>query len=98
MAGRIIFTLMIFLCALTSASGAADIEALKEPLKTASSKTEEALIYKKTGDYYSSQGGFKNAADPYIKALALDRQRFSIDERMKMAVFISWGGRLDKAE
>ncbi|HYA86616.1 MAG TPA: tetratricopeptide repeat protein, partial [Nitrospirota bacterium] len=61
------------------------------------SRTDEALESKKRGDEYASQEDNNRAADEYIKALDLDAAVFTIDERLHMAIVMSWGDRLEEA-
>ena len=66
-------------------------------INEATSKTEEALQRKKRGDEYASREDNKRAADEYVKALSLDAAAFTVEERLSMAVVISWADRLEEA-
>ena len=58
---------------------------------------EAALLTKKLGDYYVSQDNYKNAANEYVKALSVSPSSFTREERLQMAIAISWADRLDDA-
>ena len=49
------------------------------------------------GDEHVSQNRLSQAADAYRQALDLDRNTFTLDERVRMAVYISWEDWLDVA-
>ena len=49
------------------------------------------------GDQYVSQERLKEAADAYAQALSLGREQFTLDERVRMAIYLSWENRLDAA-
>ena len=55
----------------------------------------QALIEKNNGDAFAAKDDLKDAADPYIKALALGR--FPIEVRLKLAESVSWAGRYPEA-
>ncbi len=61
------------------------------------SKAEEALENKKRGDEYAAQDENQRAADEYAKALSLDGAAFTIEERLHMAVVMSWAARFEDA-
>ncbi|MEW6214483.1 MAG: tetratricopeptide repeat protein [Nitrospirota bacterium] len=94
---RILIFLFILLGNFYTVSAADDIEMLKKAIQTTTNKTELGLLHKKIGDYYVLQGDFKKAADPYINALSFSRGSFPAEERTKMAVYLSWAGRLKEA-
>ena len=56
-----------------------------------------AKQYRELGDSYASQDKLKEAADAYELALSRNRNAFTFDERVRMAVYISWENRLDRA-
>jgi tetratricopeptide (TPR) repeat protein len=58
---------------------------------------DSAGQYRELGDMYVSQDKLKDAADAYEHALSRDRSAFTPDERVRMAVIISWENRLDRA-
>lgn len=52
---------------------------------------------KELGDRHAEAGDYESAAEPYRRALALARDRFSIEERVEMATRLSWAKRHDAA-
>ncbi len=74
----------------------ATIESYRKELQDSNDSEEKALLHKKLGDLYVTRDAYKNAAEEYIRALSV-RQKFSPLERLRMAVAISWGDRLDEA-
>ncbi len=61
------------------------------------SKSEEARERKKRGDEFASQEDNKRAADEYEQALSLDASVFTEEERLPMAMVISWAGRHEES-
>jgi tetratricopeptide (TPR) repeat protein len=57
----------------------------------------DAESYKKLGDEFIAKDEVRPAADAYEHALSLDRGRFTTDERIRMAIYISWDDRLKQA-
>jgi thioredoxin-like negative regulator of GroEL len=51
---------------------------------------EKALLHQKRGNHYVSEDDYKNAASEFIQALSL-YDGFSEQERLRMAIYISWG-------
>jgi tetratricopeptide (TPR) repeat protein len=74
----------------------AKIEFYREAIAGSKNDAEKAVLYKKLGDIFVSREDFKNASEEYIQALSL-KNDFSEDERAQMAVYISWGEKLDEA-
>src|SRR5262245_49743733 len=52
---------------------------------------------KDLGDQYVSEERFSEAADAFQRALSEGREQFTLDERVRMAVYISWENRLETA-
>ncbi len=61
-----------------------------------SNAEEKALLHQKQGNLHVSRDDFKNAADEFIQALSL-YDGFSEEERLRMAIYISWGHRHEEA-
>ncbi len=74
----------------------ATVESYRHLIEASTDDQEKALLYKKIGDLFVSQEDFKSAAGEYIQALSL-KNSFSVQERLQMAVAISWGDRLNEA-
>ncbi len=60
-------------------------------------KKEEAVLRKKLGDQYAAQEDYPRAADEFLAALSLDPKAFTRQERLQMAIAISWADRFDDA-
>jgi len=60
-------------------------------------KEQLAQLYKQRGDQLVSRDNYKEAAQAYITALSLARDSFSLEERIELATYISWGGKLKAA-
>ncbi|MCX7793488.1 MAG: tetratricopeptide repeat protein [Thermodesulfovibrionales bacterium] len=88
-----ILILLIVLLVSSSAEGT-DLKKAAEENKDG---VKKAIIYKQIGDYYTAIDDLKSASEAYIKALTLKREIFSIDERLKMAIRLSWAGRLEES-
>jgi tetratricopeptide (TPR) repeat protein len=91
-------------CALPTAAGAeasngaGTIEHYQQAISGAKDKKEEAVLRKKLGDQYAAQEDYPQAAASYLTALALAPSAFTLQERLQMAIAISWADRLDDAE
>ncbi len=72
------------------------IESYRKKIEASNDNEEKALLYKNLGDLYASREDYRNAAEEYIRALSL-KKNFPEQERLRMAVSISWGDRLDEA-
>lgn len=81
----------------TESGGAGIIASSEKAIGEAKDIKEAALLTKKLGDYYVSQEDYKNAADEYVKALSVSPSPFTREERLQMAIAISWADRLDDA-
>lgn len=58
---------------------------------------KEAQSYKQLGDRHLSEDEMESAADAYQRALLLDREHFTRQDRVQMAVYLSWDNRLQAA-
>ncbi len=63
---------------------------------TAASAKERAIRHKRSGDEFRRQDDIGRAGEEYGKALALYRG-FSEEDRLMMARYLSWSGRIDEA-
>lgn len=75
-----------------------DIDSLKGALQTAKDSIEAGILQKKIGDYYASNNDYKTASGYYTQALSLARDHFTVEERIQIAIYMSWGGELDEAK
>ncbi len=60
-------------------------------------REKEAVRRKDLGDQYAAKEDYPRAADEYLAALSLFPLAFSREERLQMAIAISWADRLDDA-
>jgi Tfp pilus assembly protein PilF len=82
----------------TTASGdAAIISSSEKAISKAKNAKEAALLTKKLGDAYVLQEDYQKASDEFIRALSLNPSAFSVQDRIQMAVYLSWANRLDES-
>jgi len=77
--------------------GAGTRETSPQAISGAKDGTEEAVRRKKLGDQYAAQEDYSRAADEYLTALSIAPSAFTRQERLQMAIAISWADRLDAA-
>lgn len=63
----------------------------------AKSDRAKALLHKGEGDRFAANGDYRKAAGEYAMALSLDHTAFSENDKIRMAITLSWAGRLDEA-
>jgi len=68
----------------------------RKAIDAAPAAAERGSLHKKLGDLYAEKGDYRQAAAEFVRALRLNRG-FAEDERLRMAVRISWGGNYDEA-
>lgn len=61
-------------------------------------RAEEARRHKLAGDDFVKKDEFDKAAEEYTRALELDREAFSVGDRIQIAKYLSWADRLTRAE
>jgi tetratricopeptide (TPR) repeat protein len=93
----LIFRRSIFAAVLMSLISAQARAESRGPAEAQATRNSSASHYKELGDQYVSQERFRDAADAYGQALALGREQFKLDDRVRMAIYISWEDRLDAA-
>jgi len=76
-------------------AGGVTIESYQKAIGETRDATEEALLRKKLGDVYVLKEDYKKAAGEFIRALSLKPSAFSAQDRVQMAVYLSWADRLD---
>lgn len=74
-----------------------NIQTLYDKLQTTAEETERASIYKEIGDYHASLDNYSQASDAYLKALPSIRNRLTINERLQIAKYLSWGKKYNEA-
>jgi tetratricopeptide (TPR) repeat protein len=77
--------------------GAGATEPSQKVISWAKDRKEEAVRRKKLGDQYAAQEDFSRAADEFLTALSIAPSAFTRQERLQMAIAISWADRLDAA-
>ena len=77
--------------------GAESIEKIQEAIQSTEDKSKLAELYRQLGDHYVSQDRIDEGAAAYLRALTLSREKFSVEDRLKMAIYLSWADRLDEA-
>lgn len=95
---RKLFILLLAVFLAAPAFGAGDLEMFNKRLAEAGNEQEKADIQKEIGDYHAGISAFDKAADAYIKALPHLRGRLSENDRLRIAIYMSWGGRLTESE
>ena len=105
MGNRFIRTLLvIFIMLIFTQSGIScyaaddDIDSLKGALQTTNDSVEVGILHKKIGDHYAAKNDYKTASGYYTQALSLARDRFTVEERVQIATYMSWGRELDEAK
>jgi tetratricopeptide (TPR) repeat protein len=73
------------------------IEAYRKAIDASKDDKEKAYLHKELGEVFALREDFQNAAEEHIQALSLYREGFSENERLQMAIHISWGNRLKEA-
>lgn len=56
-----------------------------------------ADIHRQIGDFYAADNRYDKAAEAYLKALPVLRERLTTDDRLEIAMRLSWGGKLKEA-
>lgn len=72
------------------------VESHRQAIDAAGSDREKALLRKELGDVFRLRGDIRRAGEEYGIALSLYRG-FSREDRIMMARFLSWSGRIDQA-
>jgi tetratricopeptide (TPR) repeat protein len=77
--------------------GAGTGEPSQKVTSGAKDRKEEAVRRKTLGDQYAAQEDYPRAADEFLAALSLAPSAFTRQERLQMAIAISWADRFDDA-
>src|SRR5689334_4236460 len=89
--------LLLGFLALPVAASAQSVDELQKAVLAAGDRATQARLYKQLGDALVAQDQLEPAADAFQKALAADRDNFSVNERVEMAVYLSWADRLSES-
>jgi tetratricopeptide (TPR) repeat protein len=73
-------------------------EVSQKTIQSSVDKSSQAKLYKEQGEQLISQDKTEQAAEAFSNALSLARESFSSEERVRMAVYLSWADRLQEAE
>jgi len=72
-------------------------ESFRKAIEATTDEREQALLHKQLGDLHASWENYAKASDEFVLALALAPSAFTVRERLRMAVSISWANRYDEA-
>src|SRR3972149_5090981 len=75
-----------------------DIDSLKGALQSAKDGVEVGILHKKIGDHYAANNDYKTAAEYYTQALSLARDHLTVEERIQISKYLSWGAELTEAK
>ncbi len=92
-----IFVILFHAWILFTSSNNPDAEETQNNSVLSEDKETKARFFKETGDKHISSGDYGKASEAYIEALKLSRNSFSIEERLQMAIRISWAKRYREA-
>ena len=83
---------------LPTPSAGQSVEELQKTLAVTADKPTQGRLYKQLGDLLVAQDNLEQAADAYAKALAASPDSFSVTDRVRMAIYLSWADRLGESE
>jgi thioredoxin-like negative regulator of GroEL len=72
------------------------VDVFRKAIAETTDAEKKASFHRELGEFYASRDDYKKAADEYMKALSLHPE-FPENQRYKMALHISWAGRLPEA-
>lgn len=89
--------LFVLLTHSSPSPAAQSVDQLRSKIDATKDPADQAKLYKELGDQYRLQDKLEDAAAAYEKALSLGRDRFSADDRVRMAIYLSWADRLQES-
>jgi len=95
LASTITVALLLLLPNLVSAQ---TVDDLQQAIRSTSDRPAQAKLYKRLGDLLVEQDNVEQAADAFSRALSAGRESFSPNERVQMAVYLSWAYRLNESK
>ena len=95
LASTITVALLLLLPNLVSAQ---TVDDLQQAIRSTSDRPAQAKLYKRLGDLLVEQDNVEQAADAFSRALSAGRESFSPNERVQMAVYLSWADRLNESK
>jgi tetratricopeptide (TPR) repeat protein len=90
--GRIV--LMILFYAMPLHAAAQTVDQLTKTIAATENQAEQSKLSKQLGEQLVQQDKIAEAADAFSKALALGRDQFTVEDRVQMAIYLSWADRL----
>jgi len=93
----VLFVILFHALILLTSSNNPDAEETQNNSILSEDKETKVRFFRETGDRYISNGDYERAAEAYLEALKLSRGSFSIEERLQMAIRISWAKRYREA-
>ena len=97
---RALFVFITVLLAFSSARrliAAESADSLETRIQSTKDPAEQARLYKELGEQHVSRDRLGEAGDAFVKALSLARDKFSLTERTRMAIYLSWADRLEES-
>lgn len=88
---------ILIISLITSAGYGADIEEPRDAINPTQDNERKAILLKESGDHFVEVGDYEKASVAYLEALALGRSSFSIPERLRMAIVLSWAQRFKES-
>ncbi len=86
------------LTAILDSATAQTIDELRQAVQSTTDRSAQARLYKQLGDALVEHDNLEQAAAAFSEALAVGRERFSANERLQMAIYLSWADRLQDSE
>ena len=95
---RVILMLLILLTgSVCHAFAGEDTNSQNKAIETPDDSRNLTFQYKSIGDQYTTQDNYKVAAPYYIKALSIGREYLSLEERLQIAIYLSWAGEMHES-
>src|SRR5919106_757311 len=97
---RALFVFIAVLLVFSSARrliAAESVDSLETRIQSTKDPAEQARLYKELGEQHVSRDRLGEAGDAFVKALSLARDKFSLTERTRMAIYLSWADRLEES-
>ena len=95
---RVIIILLILLSgSVCHVFAGENIKSQNKALETPNDSRNLTFQYKNIGDQYTAQDTYKAAAPYYMKALSMGRDYLSLGERLQIAIYLSWAGKMQES-
>jgi thioredoxin-like negative regulator of GroEL len=86
--------LVVLFAAFSNGAAAQTIDELRQAVRSTTDRSAQAKLYKQLGDALIEHDNIEQAAAAFSEALAAGRENFSANERLQMAIYLSWADRL----